>query len=103
MDMKQPHLFDKIDLQLIRTLHTLLIERSVSKTAMRLGQQQPAVSVALKRLRELIATTREQGFSEVSDFVLEHTAGVGYATPISATTQIGLSIAAISSRVLRCR
>ena len=53
-DMKSaPHLFDKIDLQLIRTLHTLLIERSVSKTAMRLGQQQPAVSVALKRLREL--------------------------------------------------
>jgi DNA-binding transcriptional LysR family regulator len=51
--MKQPHLFDKIDLQLIRTLHTLLIERSVSKTAMRLGQQQPAVSVALKRLRDL--------------------------------------------------
>jgi DNA-binding transcriptional LysR family regulator len=47
-----PH-FDKIDLQLIRTLHTLLIERSVSKAAMRLGQQQPAVSVALKRLREL--------------------------------------------------
>lgn len=51
--MKQPHLFDKIDLQLIRTLYTLLTERSVSKTAMRLGQQQPAVSVALKRLREL--------------------------------------------------
>ena len=51
--MKSPHLFDKIDLQLVRTLHTLLIERSVSKTAMRLGQQQPAVSVALKRLREL--------------------------------------------------
>jgi DNA-binding transcriptional LysR family regulator len=51
--MKPAHLFDKIDLQLIRTLHTLLIERSVSKTAMRLGQQQPAVSLALKRLREL--------------------------------------------------
>ena len=51
--MKPAHLLDKIDLQLIRTLHTLLIERSVSKTAMRLGQQQPAVSVALKRLREL--------------------------------------------------
>ncbi|MEY4505874.1 MAG: HTH-type transcriptional regulator LeuO [Pseudomonadota bacterium] len=47
-----PH-FDKIDLQLIRTLHTLLIERSVSKAAMRLGQQQPAVSVALKRLRSI--------------------------------------------------
>ncbi|MEY5027840.1 MAG: HTH-type transcriptional regulator LeuO [Pseudomonadota bacterium] len=51
--MKQTHLFDKIDLQLIRTLHTLLIERSVSKAALRLGQQQPAVSTALKRLREL--------------------------------------------------
>jgi DNA-binding transcriptional LysR family regulator len=46
-DIKQPHLFDKIDLQLIRTLHNLLIERSVSKTAERLGKQQPAVSVAL--------------------------------------------------------
>jgi DNA-binding transcriptional LysR family regulator len=51
--MKLASPIDKIDLQLIRTLHTLLIERSVSKTAMRLGQQQPAVSVALKRLREL--------------------------------------------------
>ena len=51
--MKPAHLFDKIDIQLIRTLHTLLTERSVSKTAMRLGQQQPAVSVALKRLRDL--------------------------------------------------
>jgi DNA-binding transcriptional LysR family regulator len=44
---------EKIDLQLIRTLHTLLIERSVSRTALRLGQQQPAISVALRRLREL--------------------------------------------------
>lgn len=51
--MKPAHLFDKIDLQLIRTLHTLLIERSVSKAALRLGQQQPAVSTALRRLREL--------------------------------------------------
>lgn len=51
--MKPAHLFDKIDLQLIRILHTLLIERSVSKAALRLGQQQPAVSTALRRLREL--------------------------------------------------
>lgn len=51
--MKPAHLFDKIDLQLIRTLYTLLIERSVSKAALRLGQQQPAVSTALRRLREL--------------------------------------------------
>lgn len=51
--MKPQPLFDKIDLQLIRTLHTLLIERSVSRAALRLGQQQPAVSVALRRLRAL--------------------------------------------------
>lgn len=51
--MKSAHLLDKIDLQLIRTLHILLIERSVSKAALRLGQQQPAVSTALRRLREL--------------------------------------------------
>lgn len=51
--MKPLQFFEKIDLQLIRILHTLLIERSVSKTALRLGQQQPAVSMALKRLRAL--------------------------------------------------
>jgi len=41
------------DAQLLRTLHTLLTECSVSRTAERLGQSQPAVSVALRRLREL--------------------------------------------------
>ena len=51
--MKPAPVFDKIDVQLIRTLHTLLTERSVSKAALRLGQQQPAVSTALRRLREL--------------------------------------------------
>lgn len=51
--MKPTHTVDKIDLQLIRILHTLLMERSVSKAALRLGQQQPAVSTALRRLREL--------------------------------------------------
>jgi DNA-binding transcriptional LysR family regulator len=46
-------LFDKIDLHLIRVLHTVLTERSVSRAAIRLGMYQPAVSSALKRLREL--------------------------------------------------
>lgn len=41
------------DAQLIRTLHTLLTQCSVSRTAELLGQAQPAVSVALRRLREL--------------------------------------------------
>ena len=51
--MRDHALFDKIDLHLIRVLHTVLTERSVSRAAMRLGMYQPAVSAALKRLREL--------------------------------------------------
>ncbi|WDY60156.1 LysR family transcriptional regulator [Pseudomonas sp. PSKL.D1] len=41
------------DTHLLRTLHLLLTECSVSRTAERLGQSQPAVSVALRRLRAL--------------------------------------------------
>ena len=51
--MKDQTLFDKIDLHLIRVLHTVLTERNVSRTALRLGMYQPAVSAALRRLREL--------------------------------------------------
>jgi DNA-binding transcriptional LysR family regulator len=51
--MRDLALFDKIDLHLIRVLHTVLTERSVSKAAVRLGMYQPAVSASLKRLREL--------------------------------------------------
>jgi len=51
--MRDQALFDKIDLHLIRVLHTVLAERSVSRAALRLGMYQPAVSAALKRLREL--------------------------------------------------
>lgn len=47
--------FDRVELHLIRVLHTVLIERSVSRAALRLGMNQPAVSAALKRLRELAA------------------------------------------------
>ncbi len=46
-------LLDRIDLHLIRVLYTVLAERSVSRAAMRLGTNQPAVSAALKRLRDL--------------------------------------------------
>ncbi len=42
-----------IDLHLIRVLHTLITERSVSRAAMRLNSSQPAVSAQLRRLREL--------------------------------------------------
>ncbi len=51
--MKYVSMFDKIDLHLIRVLHTVLTERSVSRAALRLGMHQPAVSASLKRLREL--------------------------------------------------
>ena len=51
--MRDQIAFDKIDLHLIRVLHTVLTERSVSRAALRLGMHQPAVSAALKRLREL--------------------------------------------------
>jgi DNA-binding transcriptional LysR family regulator len=44
---------DKIDLHLIRVLHTVLTDRNVSRAAIRLGMHQPAVSAALKRLRAL--------------------------------------------------
>ena len=50
--MRDHSLFDKIDLHLIRVLHTVLTERSVSRAAIRLGMHQPAVSASLKRLRE---------------------------------------------------
>ena len=45
--MRDQALFDKIDLHLIRILHTVLTERSVSRAAIRLGMYQPAVSAAL--------------------------------------------------------
>ncbi|MDB5900842.1 MAG: LysR family transcriptional regulator [Ramlibacter sp.] len=51
--MRDQALFDKIDLHLIRVLHTVLSERSVSRAALKLGMYQPAVSASLKRLREL--------------------------------------------------
>jgi DNA-binding transcriptional LysR family regulator len=44
---------DRLDTQLIRVLHLVLQERSVSRAADKLGITQPAVSSALKRLREL--------------------------------------------------
>ena len=45
--------FDTIDLHLIRVLHTVIHERSVSRAALRLSSTQPRVSAQLKRLRAL--------------------------------------------------
>lgn len=48
-----PAEFDTIELRLIRVLHTLITERSVSRAALKLHSTQPAVSAQLKRLRAL--------------------------------------------------
>jgi DNA-binding transcriptional LysR family regulator len=45
--------FDTIDIHLIRVLHTVVTERSVSRAALKLASTQPAVSAQLKRLRAL--------------------------------------------------
>ena len=45
--------FDTIDLRLIRVLHTVIHERSVSRAALKLASTQPAVSAQLRRLRAL--------------------------------------------------
>jgi DNA-binding transcriptional LysR family regulator len=44
---------DPVDLYLLRVLCMLVAERSVSRAAVKLNQSQPAVSTALKRLREI--------------------------------------------------
>lgn len=44
---------DPLDTHMLRVLCTLLAERSVSRTAIKLNQSQPAISAALKRLREI--------------------------------------------------
>jgi DNA-binding transcriptional LysR family regulator len=46
--------FDKIELHLVKVLHTVITERSVSRAALKLQSSQPAVSAQLKRLRALI-------------------------------------------------
>ena len=43
----------KIDLHLVRVLHTVITEGSVSRAALKLESSQPAVSAQLKRLRAL--------------------------------------------------
>jgi len=45
---------DQLDTALLRVFCLLIAERSVSRVALRLNQSQPAVSLALKRLRTLL-------------------------------------------------
>ncbi|MEO6322344.1 MAG: LysR family transcriptional regulator [Polaromonas sp.] len=64
---------DPIDSYLLRVLVTLVTERNVSRTAIRLNQSQPAISSALKRLREVFADpllVREKGGMAATDRAL---------------------------------
>jgi DNA-binding transcriptional LysR family regulator len=51
--MAQRPIIATIDLHLVKVLHTVISERSVSRAAMRLQSTQPMVSAQLKRLRAL--------------------------------------------------
>ena len=51
--MTERVLFDKIELHLVRVLHTVITERSVSRAALKLASTQPTVSAQLRRLRAL--------------------------------------------------
>lgn len=65
---------DPFDTYLLRVLCTLLTERSVSRTAIRLNQSQPAISVALKRLRAIFhdpLLVREKGGMVPTERALE--------------------------------
>jgi DNA-binding transcriptional LysR family regulator len=44
---------ETIDVNLLRVLHAVLTEQSVTRAAAGLGQSQPAISAALKRLRDI--------------------------------------------------
>ena len=54
--MLNPPRLGKIDLQLVRVLHTVITEGSVSRAALKLGSTQPAISAQLKRC--LLYTSR---------------------------------------------
>lgn len=64
---------DSVDSYLLRVLVTLVIERNVSRTAIRMKQSQPAISSALKRLREIFGDpllVREKGGMAPTDRAL---------------------------------
>jgi DNA-binding transcriptional LysR family regulator len=64
---------DPVDSWLLRVLVTLVTERNVSRTAIRLNQSQPAISTALKRLREVFddpLLVRERGGMAPTDRAL---------------------------------
>jgi DNA-binding transcriptional LysR family regulator len=73
-----------LDIWLVRVLRTLLVERSVTQAALRLNHTQPAISTALRRLRELLG----------DPILVRGKAGM-------VPTEYGESLLALAERVLR--
>jgi len=73
-----------LDIWLVRVLRTLLVERSVTQAALRLNQTQPAISTALRRLREVLG----------DPILVRGKAGM-------VPTEYGASLLPLAQRVLR--
>lgn len=72
----------KLDLNLLRIFHQMMVDRKVSCAAEALGVTQPAVSNALKRLRDLTGDelfTRSSRGMQPTAFAAEIAEPVGYA------------------------
>lgn len=72
----------KFDLNLLRIFHRMMLDRKVSAAAEALGVTQPAVSNALKRLRDLTGDdlfTRSSQGMQPTDFAAQIAEPIGYA------------------------
>lgn len=73
---------DKLDMTLLRVFHRVMTERKVSAAAEALGLTQPAVSNALKRLRDITNDDlfiRTSGGMQPTTFAIQIAEPVGYA------------------------
>jgi len=59
--------------------------------------------VSLEMLRDLVKNARRLGYSETTDWRTRETSGVGCAFLMSAHTRIGVSVAAVNSRMTEGR
>ncbi|MFT4172238.1 MAG: LysR substrate-binding domain-containing protein [Rhodocyclaceae bacterium] len=82
--------WESIDVHLLRVLHALLTECSVSRAARRLNQSQPAVSTALRRLRDI---TGDQLLVRSRNGMTPTERGAGLLEPVKIALQQIESIA----------
>lgn len=59
--------------------------------------------VSREMLRDLVKAARRQGFSETTDWRTRETSGVGCAFLVSSHARIGVSVAAVNSRMTAAR